>query len=280
MNRRHRGQARLHRLRRDHADVLVAHRRRLLGREDHVRVVRQDEHVVRRHGLDRVEDVLRGRVHRLAALDDARRAEALEQPPVARARDRRRRDRSRASRSRSAPPPSSSRSSRCAVWWCMFAISTPSTTPTAVPSVSACPGSSVCTCTLSARRVADDEERVADLLELRLERVLVERVRPRRRTRCSSGTRRAPGGSRRSRTPPRRPAPPGAPRRSRRRPSRARSRRDRRRPRRRPRHCAGRRAARSCARRRPRPRRARPGAGRWAGRGGAPSSRSPRPSRG
>ena len=64
------------------AHVLLAHRRGLLGGEDHVRVIREDEHVVGRNGLDRVEDVLRRRVHRLPTLDHARRAEALEEPAV------------------------------------------------------------------------------------------------------------------------------------------------------------------------------------------------------
>ena len=45
---------------------------------------------------------------------------------------------------------SSSRSVRCSVCWCMFAISTPSTVPIAVPSASARPGSSVWTWILSA----------------------------------------------------------------------------------------------------------------------------------
>ena len=44
----------------------------------------------------------------------------------------------------------SSRSSRSAVWTCMFVTSTSSSTPTEVASASAAPGSSVCTCTLTA----------------------------------------------------------------------------------------------------------------------------------
>ena len=58
----------------------------------------------------------------------------------------------------------------------MFAISTRSITPTRVPSESAAPGSSVWTCTFSAVGVADDEQRVAEPLELLLERVRVELV--------------------------------------------------------------------------------------------------------
>ena len=55
---------------------------RLLGREDHVLVVREHDGLGRRKRLDRLDDVGGRRVHRLPALDD-RRAEALEQPPVA-----------------------------------------------------------------------------------------------------------------------------------------------------------------------------------------------------
>ena len=58
----------------------------------------------------------------------------------------------------------------------MFAISIPSIVPTAVPSESAAPGSSVCTCTLSAVSSPTTSERVAELLELGLERLAVERV--------------------------------------------------------------------------------------------------------
>ena len=43
-----------------------------------------------------------------------------------------------------------SRSSRSAVWTCMFFTSTSSITPTEVASASAAPGSSVCRCTLTA----------------------------------------------------------------------------------------------------------------------------------
>ena len=101
-----------------------------------------------RYDVDRFEDVCRRGIHRLPSLDDARRSEALEEAavPATRAHGY---EPCLESRDRTDEPPSS-RSSRCAVWWCMFAISTPSTTPTAVPSARAWPGSSVCTCTLSA----------------------------------------------------------------------------------------------------------------------------------
>ena len=56
----------------------------------------------------------------------------------------------------------------------MFAISTPSTTPTAVPSAERLARVVGVHVHLERRRVADDEERVADPLELTLERVLVE----------------------------------------------------------------------------------------------------------
>ena len=155
----------------------VAHRRGLLGGQDHVRVVRQDDHVVRRHGLDRLEDVGGRRVHRLAALDDARRAEALEQPPVAASRTRRRRAPvSSVASAVGAPPPSSSRSSRCAVCRCMFAISTPSIDAHARCRMRAPPGVVGVDVHLERRRVADDEQRVAEPLELALERVRVEVV--------------------------------------------------------------------------------------------------------
>ena len=56
------------------------------------------------------------------------------------------------------------------------------------------PGSSVWTCTLTAPGAADDEQRVAELRQLALELVGIDRRRPRRRTRCSSGSARAPDG--------------------------------------------------------------------------------------
>ena len=56
----------------------------------------------------------------------------------------------------------------------MFAISTPSTTPTAVANASACPGSSVCTCTLSAVASPTTRSESPIRSKLLLERVLVE----------------------------------------------------------------------------------------------------------
>ena len=70
------------RARRDHAHRLRRHGCGLLRREDHVRVVRQDEHLGRRRRLDCGEEIAGRRVHRLAALEHARRPVALEQPPV------------------------------------------------------------------------------------------------------------------------------------------------------------------------------------------------------
>ena len=58
----------------------------------------------------------------------------------------------------------------------MFAISTPSTTPSAVPSVSARPGSSVCTCTLSAVESPTTSSESPISSSCALERVLVERL--------------------------------------------------------------------------------------------------------
>ena len=58
----------------------------------------------------------------------------------------------------------------------MFLTSTSSITPTAVASASARPGSSVWTCTFTAPAAADDEERVAELQELRLELLRIDAV--------------------------------------------------------------------------------------------------------
>ena len=69
----------------------------------------------------------------------------------------------------------------------MFAISTAAIAPIAVPSESARPGSSVWTCTFSARRVADDEQRVAEPSARARARRRSSR-RPRRRSSCSSGS--------------------------------------------------------------------------------------------
>ena len=55
----------------------------------------------------------------------------------------------------------------------MFAISTRSSTPSAVPARSAAPGSFVCTCTLSAE-VTDDQEGVAEPHEVAFQGVRVE----------------------------------------------------------------------------------------------------------
>ena len=106
---------------------------------------------------------------------------------------------------------------------------------------------------LQRGRVADDEQRVAERLELSPAAPRGRARRPRRRRPCSSGTATAPGGPRRRSAPPR-PAPPGSARPRARPRCRARSRAGRRRPRRRRPRCAGRRAAPACAR--PRRRRA------------------------
>ena len=72
------------------------------------------------------DELGRGRVHRLPALDDLRRARALEQRPVARSRD----DRDDLARAAARRQRVSRRSSRCSVCLCMFAISTCSSVPT------------------------------------------------------------------------------------------------------------------------------------------------------
>ena len=166
----HRAQAGLERARRDDVNRDLGEARRLARREDDVVVVRQHDGLRRARALDRLEQLLGRRVHRLAAVDDPGRAHALEEPAVALAGDdrddRRPRDRRR--------PGCESRSSRWAVCSCMFAISTRSMTPSAVPARSAAPGSSVWTWALSAARVADDEQRVAERRELALESLAFE----------------------------------------------------------------------------------------------------------
>ena len=103
------------------------------------------------------------RVHRLAAVDDAGRAEALEEPPVALARRRPRRPRSR--RRRRAPPESrSSRSTRLPVH--VRDLDPLERRRRAVPSESAAPGVVGVDVHLERARVADDEQRVAERLEL------------------------------------------------------------------------------------------------------------------
>ena len=101
----HRGQPRLHGPRRHDAQRLVREPRRLLGGEDHVRVVRQHDHLRGGRRVDCSDDLLRRGVHRLPALDHAGRPEALEEAPVARPRARRRRHPSRASAAPRAPRP-------------------------------------------------------------------------------------------------------------------------------------------------------------------------------
>ena len=72
--------------------------------------------------------------------------------------------------------PSSSRSSRCAVWWCMFAISTPDHSDRR-PQVQRFAGIVGVDVHLQGRLVADDEQRVADPLEL-APRVSLSRFSP------------------------------------------------------------------------------------------------------
>ena len=147
----------------------------LLGREDHVRVVREHDASGAGAGLDRGDDARRSTGSSTGRRSTTRAPEALEERavPVARRRRRRRRVAAAARRARRG----AAARSRSAVWRCMFAISIPSIDADArLPSASAAPGSSVWTCTLSALAVADDEQRVAEPLELALERVGVELV--------------------------------------------------------------------------------------------------------
>ena len=57
--------------------------RGLLRGEDHVRVVREHEHLRRGNRLDRLDDLRCGRIHRLPAFDDPSRAEAFEETAIA-----------------------------------------------------------------------------------------------------------------------------------------------------------------------------------------------------
>ncbi len=155
------------------ADRLLAQRGGLLGREDHVRVVREDEHVVRRHSVDRLEDVRGGRVHRLTALDHAGRAQALEEPPI--------------------PTPRTHGDEPClecrdrarphALEKTLLALRSLVVHVRDLDALHHADGGAERECLarivrvhvhLQRAGVADDEERVADLLELALERVLVE----------------------------------------------------------------------------------------------------------
>ena len=66
------------------------------------------------------------------------------------------------------------RSSRSAVWTCMFFTSTSSITPTAVASASAVPGSSVCTWTFTAPRPPTTSSESPSFAELGLELVRID----------------------------------------------------------------------------------------------------------
>ena len=87
----HRREAAGDRVGRDDLDGPVGVRGRVLGRQEHVRVVRQDHRLVGVERLHGREQVCRRRVHRLPALDDRERAdvlrEALEEPAVPVSRD-------------------------------------------------------------------------------------------------------------------------------------------------------------------------------------------------
>ena len=105
-----------------------------------------------------------------AAVDD-RGAEALEQPPVAapaRHGDRAQRPRARSGRHAAGAPRAPG------VCSCMFAISTPPIVPRAPTERQRPPGIVGVDVNLQRRAVADDEQRVAERLELVLDRVGVE----------------------------------------------------------------------------------------------------------
>ena len=82
-----RREARLHGAGGDHAGRLAGDLGRLLGGEDDVRVVREHEHLGGGCRLDRGDDLLGRGVHRLPALEHPRGAVPLEEPAVAGAGD-------------------------------------------------------------------------------------------------------------------------------------------------------------------------------------------------
>ena len=170
------------------------------AREDHIRVVRQDDRLARppprsRRRARRWTGSSSGRRRRRAPRGSRRAA-------VARRRRRPRRRRGGRAALGTARSSRSSRSRGLAVH--VRDLDARRSSPRAMPSESAAPGSSVWTCTFSARRVADDEQRVAEPLELAPRARPRRAPRPRRRRPCSSGSARAPGGSRRRRPPRRR----------------------------------------------------------------------------
>ena len=129
--------------------------------EDHVRVVRQHDHLRRRRsprsprGCRRSTGSSTGRPRRSASRRGCGRA--------ARSRPRRRPRRPRTPAARREPAGASRARS---VWRCMFAISIPSSTPRAAPSAERGAGIVGVDVHLQRGLVADDHQRVAELLEL------------------------------------------------------------------------------------------------------------------
>ena len=159
-------------------DGPVGVRGRVLGGEEDVRVVREHDRLVARRATATAREQVGGRrVHRLAALDDADRAvrgEALEQPPVAVARDDGDDARRRALRGAGRARRASSRSSRCVRLLVHVRDLDAVDRPARDAERERAPGIVGVDVHLERARVADDEQRVAELLELVLERVAVE----------------------------------------------------------------------------------------------------------
>ena len=113
----HRREPRENRASRQDTDSLRGKLGRLLGGQDHVRVVRQDDHLVGVRGIDCREQICRRGVHGLPALDHPRRTEAVEEAavPVPDRRPRRRRSPSvvRPAPRRAGAPPAAASARAC-----------------------------------------------------------------------------------------------------------------------------------------------------------------------
>ena len=161
---------------------------RLLGAEDHVRVVRQHDHLGRRRRVDRRDDVLGGRVHRLPALDHARRAAGSRRAGGCLPRARRRRCRSRASEGRRASPRRAAPRARASAGAC-WRSRRPRSCRRAVPMRQRGPG--IVRVDVNLERGRDRRRRAASRRAARARaRARRRRARrPRSRRPCSSGTR-------------------------------------------------------------------------------------------
>ena len=154
-----------------HGDVQRAHARRLLGGEDDVAVVGQDDDLV---------GAQRPRPPRAAAPRSGSWTGRRRRWRGSRARGRAALLPSPATTATTTVPPSAtsgaaaSRSSRARVCSCMSLISTSPMAPCLSASLSTTPGSLVCTCTLTHALVADHQGAVADGQQERLEGLAVD----------------------------------------------------------------------------------------------------------